>query len=104
MKSSYLTARNVPADLIAALEAEKLRRGTSLNQTVIDVLRTSLGIEHGRSNGLRRLAGTWSEEEHQQMMATLKSFDVMDDEPGNEPVLPRYRLIQPLQAGRPANR
>lgn len=80
MNASHLTVRNLPPDLVAALEAEKQLRGKSLNQTVIDILQMSLGVERVQSNGLRRLAGTWSEEEHQQLLSTLKSFDVIDEE------------------------
>lgn len=80
MNASHLTVRNLPPDLVAALETEKLLRGKSLNQTVIDILQMSLRVERVQSNGLRRLAGTWSEEEHQQMLGTLKSFDVIDEE------------------------
>ncbi len=58
-----ITIRNVDERLARALEREKRRRGTSLNQTVVELLCQALGIEpHGvRSNGLRRLAGTWSD-------------------------------------------
>ena len=38
-----------------ALAEEKRRRGTSLNRTVIDLLRQSLGVPGTRRNGLARL-------------------------------------------------
>lgn len=44
MTASHLTVRNLPGELAAALEKEKRRRRTSLNQTVIDLLRQSLGV------------------------------------------------------------
>jgi plasmid stability protein len=43
VNASHLTVRNLPDELAAALESEKRRRGTSLNQTVVDLLRQSLG-------------------------------------------------------------
>ncbi len=61
----YLTIRSVPLPLAQALAEEKAKRGTSLNQTVIELLSQALGVGGGRtrSNGLRHLAGTWTDEE-----------------------------------------
>ncbi len=39
-----MTIRNVSADLAAALEAEKSRRGLSLNRTVLALMREALGL------------------------------------------------------------
>ncbi len=57
-----VTIRNVDEKLGAALEKEKRRRGTSLNETVLADLARALGVlpEEGYSNGLAKLAGTWS--------------------------------------------
>ena len=57
-----MTIRNVSADLAAALEAEKSRRGLSLNRTVLALMREALGLseELEQGNGLRRLAGSWT--------------------------------------------
>ena len=66
MNASHLTVRNVPPQVSAALEAERKRRGMSLNQTVIDLLGQALAVTRQRSNGLRRFAGTWSEEEFRE--------------------------------------
>lgn len=62
---THLTIRNVPPGVAAALEKEKRRRGASLNQTVVELLGERLGIDSAkvRSNGLRRLAGRWTETE-----------------------------------------
>lgn len=78
----HLTVRNLPGDLASALRAEKERRQTSLNQTVIDLLRQSLGIvgEAKRSNGLARLAGTWTEEEFEQFESAIHEIDQVDEE------------------------
>ena len=63
-KRSYLTVRNLPADVAAELERERKRRGTSLNQTVISALRKALGLDSERkTNGLLALAATWTAEE-----------------------------------------
>ena len=63
-----MTIRNVSDELAAALDAEKCRRGLSLNRTVLALMGEALGVPDNRgrdrSNGLRRLAGSWSEEEY----------------------------------------
>ena len=43
-----LTIRNVDARLARALERETARRGTSLNETVLDLLRRGLGVDKSR--------------------------------------------------------
>jgi plasmid stability protein len=75
-----LTIRNVPDDLAEALEKEKDRRKVSLNQTVIELLRQSLGLGLPRSNGLARLAGTWTPEDLRMFEESIAPFEVIDDE------------------------
>ena len=75
-----LTIRNLPASLAKALEREKRRRGTSVNQTVLDLLSQGLGVGSPRSNGLRRLAGTWSEADFRQFKDATASFEQVDAE------------------------
>lgn len=80
MNAQHLTIRNLPADLSAALGREKLRRGVSLNQTVIDLLQISLGVHGPRRNGLARLAGSWSEAEHRKFLERIESLNEIDSE------------------------
>jgi hypothetical protein len=80
MNASHLTVRNLPDEVAAALDREKRRRGTSLNQTVIDLLRLSLGVAGTRSNGLGRLAGTWTEAEHEEFLSSVQGFEEIDQE------------------------
>jgi hypothetical protein len=80
MKACHLTVSNLPRELTAALERETRRRGTSLNQTVIDLLRQSLGVKGTRSNGVGRLAGTWTEAEHEEFLSAIRSFEEIDQE------------------------
>lgn len=75
-----LTVRNLPDDVAEALEREKRRRGESLNQTVIDLLSQGLGVSGVRSNGLGRLAGTWSAEELRRFQQAVAPFEQVDDE------------------------
>lgn len=78
----YLTVRNIPPDLATALSEEKHKRRLSLNQTVIELLRRSLGVGPGyqRSNGLRKLAGQWTDEEHRQFEDALRVNEEIDEE------------------------
>ncbi len=75
-----MTIRNIPAELAQALDKERRRRGSSLNRTVLALLRNALGVPNAavRSNGLRDLAGTWSEAEYkrfEQAVAPLGEID-----------------------------
>jgi len=75
-----LTIRNLPTPIADALEREKRRRGRSLNQTVIDLLGQSLGVEKGRSNGLGRLAGSWNEKDLTEFEHAVAPFEQIDEE------------------------
>ena len=77
---SHLTIRGLPEEVADRLEAERRRRGESLNQTVIELLRHALGLESGQryENGLRRFAGTWSEEEFEEFEANTLNFEEVD--------------------------
>ena len=76
----HITVRNIPPGLARALEAEKRRRGKSLNQVVIDILSQGLGAGVERRTGLRRLAGTWSAEEYEKFQAAVAPFEKVDEE------------------------
>ena len=73
-----LTVRNLPEEVASALDKERRRRGTSLNQTVIDLLRQTLGVPGKRNNGLSRLSGTWTAKEHRQFLSSIRHFDEID--------------------------
>lgn len=80
MRIKALTIRNLPPGIADALEREKRRRGKSLNQTVIDLLGQGLGAQGERSNGLGRLAGSWSEDEFQDFERATAPFEGVDEE------------------------
>ena len=65
-----------------ALEAEKRRRGTSLNRTVIDLLGQGLGVAPGetRRNGLRLLSGTWTAKEQAEFEKAIAITEQVDEE------------------------
>ena len=80
MNASHLTIRNLPEEVSVALKNEKQRRGTSLNQTVIEILRQSLGASGTRSNGLAHLAGTWSEADQREFLNAVEPLNKIDRE------------------------
>jgi plasmid stability protein len=73
-----MTIRNVSPELDRALRHERARRGTSLNQTVLDLLGQRLGVGGVPTNGLARLAGTWDAHEHEQLEETISAFEKVD--------------------------
>ena len=76
-----MTVRNVSEETAAALDAERRRRGLSLNRTVLALIEESLGLGgRPRSNGLRDQAGTWSEEEFQRFEEAVAPFAEMDED------------------------
>ena len=77
-----LTIRDVDERLARALEREKRRRGSSLNQTVLQLLGQALGLDSRapRSNGLAKLAGTWSASELGRFERDTAAFEQVDEE------------------------
>ena len=76
-----LTIRNVDRALARALERERRDQGASLNETVLRLLRRALGVEEeARSNGLRQLAGTWSDDELAEFGRNTAVFEQIDEE------------------------
>lgn len=75
-----MTIRNVPAELASALDAERRRRGLSLNRTVLSLMQEALGLSPSgsRSNGLRHLAGAWNADEFRQFEEAVAPFGEID--------------------------
>jgi len=80
--ASHLTVRGVSAEVARALRAEAKKRGKSLNQTVVDLLRESLALapQGSQTNGLEALAGNWSEAEMREFETESRTFSTVDDE------------------------
>ena len=76
-----MTIRNIPVELAQALDKERQRRGLSLNRTVLALLRNALGMPSAavHSNGLRQLAGAWSEAEYQQFEQAVAPVGEIDE-------------------------
>jgi plasmid stability protein len=68
-----LTIHNVPSELAQSLQRESMRLHASLDDMVIEILCRALkiGSSEEKRNGLARLAGTWSAEEHEQFEAAI---------------------------------
>ena len=81
-RPSHLTIRGLPEDIARQLKAEARRRGESLNETVKSVLRRGLGLheEEAYDNGLRALAGTWSEAEFERFERAAACFEEIDED------------------------
>ena len=79
-----MTIRNVSDELAEALEMEKRRRGLSLNRTALALMGEALGVPdsrgRARGNGLRRLSGSWSEEEFRRFEEAVAPFGEIDRE------------------------
>jgi plasmid stability protein len=77
-----LTIRHVPPDLAQALERESSRLKESLEETVIELLRQALKIRMlgEKSNGLARLAGTWTQEEYERFEEAIAVTEQIDEE------------------------
>jgi hypothetical protein len=82
----YITIRHVPAELARALEKERRRRGTSLNQTMLDLLAQALGVAPARidSNGLKALGGGWTAEQFEQFERAVAATEQIDAEQWGE--------------------
>jgi len=74
-----LTLHNVPSEVAEALERERERSQTSLDETVITLLRQALGVQAKR-NGLAKLAGAWTDEEHERFEKAIAVNEQVDEE------------------------
>ncbi len=79
---THLTIRQVPPELSRALEEEKRRRGVSLNRTVLELLAQALGLGSATrpTNGLRELAGTWTQEDLERFETAVALTEQIDKE------------------------
>jgi hypothetical protein len=75
-----LTLRGVDPELRAALDAEAVRLGMSLNALILHILRGSLGLGGPihLSHELDALAGSWSPEEAEEFATAMRPFAEVD--------------------------
>jgi hypothetical protein len=79
---SQTTLRQIPAALDRRLRDLARRSGSSLNKTIIAILLKALGIDEGggKKRDLRRLAGTWNEEQANEFEKNTRVFEDIDPE------------------------
>jgi hypothetical protein len=79
---THLTVRNLPPAIAKALEKERRLRGKSLNKTVIELLGQGLDVAPARerNNGLRHLAGTWSEADLRRFRKAVSVTEKVDED------------------------
>jgi hypothetical protein len=79
---NQLTLRQIPEPLESKLRDFARREGTSLNKSIIVLLKRALGTdkEHRVRRDLSFLAGSWSEEESREFDANTRVFEEIDPE------------------------
>ena len=79
-----LTLRGIEGELEAALQSEAERLGSSLNVTVIGVLRRAFGLTkrkyHRDYHDLDHLAGTWTDKELTEFENNTSAFSQIDED------------------------
>lgn len=78
--SNTLVLNRLPAELEAALRAEQGRTGQTLEEVAVGLLKSALGLHPAKktSNGLRELAGKWSEEDQRSFDVAVAPFAKID--------------------------
>lgn len=80
-----LTVRGISEELGLAIRSLADSEGISLNQAAIRLLQRGAGIGTGHRGAvvgdtMAHLAGTWSEEEADEILEAVRDFDVIDQE------------------------
>ena len=79
-----ITVRNLPPAVAKAVKQKARKEKLSLNKAIIKLLEEATGTEQGRKkvlhHDLDHLAGTWSEAEYREFMATLREQRQIDPE------------------------
>ena len=79
MQMKNLMIKDIPSEVVDALERESERSHSPLDQTVITLLRLALGVQE-KGNGLAKLAGTWTDEEHARFERAVAVNEQVDEE------------------------
>ncbi len=78
-----MTVRGLDDDTIKALKEKAKREGTSINATLVKILRKELGIEKKRYtvvyHDLDHLAGTWDEKDLDEFQKNVEDFEKIDE-------------------------
>jgi hypothetical protein len=77
-----LSLRGIDEELAENLKKAAKQSGGSINKTVLDILRKSLGLGSKKRekvfHDLDDLAGTWSDDDWQQFKKATKHFEAID--------------------------
>ena len=80
-----ITIRGVDPNLDAKLKAEASKRGTSVNQLILEMIKNGLGLQHRprfsrEYDDLDDLLGRWSEEEYTAIQGRIDQGRKIDPE------------------------
>lgn len=77
-----LSLRGIDEELAENLKKTAKKTGTSLNKTVLEILRKSVGVNSKKRevvyHDLDDLAGTWTESDWEQFKKATKQFGAID--------------------------
>lgn len=79
-----LSLRGIDEEIEKALKKEAQRAKTSINKTILNLIKESIGLGKNKRNrvykDLDELAGTWTEEDEQIFKENTQFFDKIDKE------------------------
>ncbi len=79
-----LSLRGIDEEIEKALKKEAQRAKTSINKTILNLIKESIGLGKKKRNrvykDLDELAGTWTEEDEQIFKENTQFFDKIDKE------------------------
>jgi len=78
-----MTIRGLDELTIKALKEKAKEEGTSVNATLVNLLKEDLGLKKKKRmvlyNDLDHLAGTWSDKEYKEFQRVMKDFETVDE-------------------------
>jgi hypothetical protein len=79
-----LSLRGIDDEMADALKNKAQEAGTSINKTVLDLIRESVGLKKKKPtrvhHDIDELAGTWSEKDEQEFKKKTQFFHEIDEE------------------------
>lgn len=80
MKS--ITVHGLDSELYTSLRSQAISQGLSLNKTIKEILRKSLGLTHKRAErgDFSKFFGVWSKKEADKIEKVLEDFEKIDEE------------------------
>ena len=78
-----ITVRNLPPAVVKAVKEKARREKLSLNKAIVALLEEATGSRTGKKvqhRDLDHLAGSWSEQEYEQLMSAVREQRQVDPE------------------------